>query len=369
MSASSVSPGKPICCSNDSLSEYVSTITLHPSKPIIGSNVSSSKPVSDSSVCSSKPIFGSSVRGSKPIHTINIRASKPVSEHVRVSDIRPSEPTSSIHTRSSNIVSARNIRPSKTVSARNVCLGNPVCTNYVRPSRAICGSTFCQSKPTSDINIRHTDLINTINVLPSKPIPSNHICFVNSSLPTQQILYIFSLSLLAFSVYYKYSIYKMNIFINLFLVIMILLTKSTCFRKFFISYISRSSTFLRSNLNTFIAFQSFRKFYSSTHQRFLFFYKGLCIFAILSINSLNFPESNVQRIFLQNIFKKIGNVSQIFIFIFFVPVIWRFNAFCITVFFTAIIIMILALVFIVFTALLVNIFIKTSYIIGMSTHF
>ena len=56
-------------------------------------------------------------------------------------------------------------------------------------------------------------------------------------------------------------------------------------------------------------------------------------------------------------------------FIFFVPVIWQFNAFCITVLFTVIIIMILALVFTVFTALFVNIFIKISYIIGIFTRF
>ena len=139
------------------------------------------------------------------------------------------------------------------------------------------------------------------------------------------------LSLLAFSVYYRYNIFKMNIRINLFLVIMILLTKSTCFGKFFILYISRSSTFSRSNLNTYIAFQSFRTILQLNTSEISFFYKGLCIFAILSINSLNFPESNVQIIFIQNIFKKIGNVLQIFIFIFFVPVIWQFNAFCITV--------------------------------------
>ena len=270
VSASSVSPGKPICGNNVSLSEHVSTIIFHPSKPIIGSNVRSSKSVSDSSVCSSKPIFGSSVRASKPIHTINVRASKPVSEHVRVSDVRPSEPTS--HTRSSNIVSASNIRPSKTVYVSNVCLGNPVCTNYVRPSRAICGSKVCQSKPTSDSNIRHTDLINTSNILLSKPIRSNHICFINSSLPTQQI-YISLLSLLAFSVYYKYSIFKMNIFINLFLVMMILLTKSTCFRKLFISYISRKSTSPRFNLNTYIAFQSFRTILQLNTSKISFFIK------------------------------------------------------------------------------------------------
>ena len=161
----------------------------------------------------------------------------------------------------------------------------------------------------------------------------------------------------------------MNIVISLFLLIMILLTKSTCFRKFFILYISRSCTFPRSNVDTYIAFQSFRTILQLNTSEISFFYKGLCIFAILSINSVNFPKSNVQRIFLQNIFKKIGNVSQIFIFIFFIPVIWRFNAFCITVFFTAIIIIILALVFIVFTVLFVNIFIKLSYIIGIFTHF
>ena len=125
----------------------------------------------------------------------------------------------------------------------------------------------------------------------------------------------------------------MNICINLFLVIMVLLTNSTCFRKFFILYISWSSTFSHSNLNTYIAFQSFRTILQ-LNTEMSFFYKSLFIFAILSIHSLNFPKSNLQRIFFQNIFKKIGNVLQIFIFIFFVPVIWQFNAFCITVFFT-----------------------------------
>ena len=59
---------------------------------------------------------------------------------------------------------------------------------------------------------------------------------------------------------------------------------------------------------------------------------------------------------------------HIFIFIFFVPVIWQLNAFCITVLFMVIIIMILALVFMVFTALFVTIFIKLSYIIEIFTH-
>ena len=212
------------------MSKHVNDFSFHPSKPIIGRNTGSSKPVGASSICSSKPIFCSSAHASKFIRAINVCASKPISEHVSVSDVLPSEPISSSHARSSNIVSASNVRPSKTVSASNVCSGKPVCTNYVRPSRSICGSKVCQSKPTSDSNIYH------------KPIRSNYICFINSSVSTQQISFIFLLSLLAFSVYYKYNIFKMNTFINLFLVIIILLTKLTCFRKFFILYISWSST-------------------------------------------------------------------------------------------------------------------------------
>ena len=108
----------------------------------------------------------------------------------------------------------------------NVCSGKPICTNNVRPSRPICGSKVCQSKPTCDGNTRHRDLINTSNILSSNPFCTEHICFVNSSLSTQQRPFIVLLSLLPFSVYFIYSIFKMNIVINLFLVI-ILLTKLT----------------------------------------------------------------------------------------------------------------------------------------------
>ena len=103
----------------------------------------------------------------------------------------------------------------------------------------------------------------------------------------------------------------MNIFINLFLVIIILLTKLTCFRKFFILYISRSSAFSCCNLNTYIVFQSFRAILLLKASEISFFTQGLCIFPILSIIALNFPKSNVQRNLFQNIFKKIGNVLRI----------------------------------------------------------
>ena len=151
----------------------------------------------------------------------------------------------------------------------------------------------------------------------------------------------------------------MNIFINLFLVIIILLIKLTSFGKYSILYILRSSTFLRSNLNRYMVFQSFRTILLLNTSEVSLFTIGLCIFAILIIIALNFPKSNVQRNIFQNIFKKIGNVLHIFIFIFFLLVIWKVNAFCITLFLTVIITMILALVFIVFTALFLNMFIKT----------
>ena len=122
----------------------------------------------------------------------------------------------------------------------------------------------------------------------------------------------FLLSLSAFSVRYNYNIFKMNIFINLLLVIIILLTKLSCFRKFFILYISQTSSFLRSNLNTDIVFQLFKTFFS----------KGLCVFTILSIIALNFLKFNVQIRFFQNILKNTGYALHIFIFIFFI-----FNAF------------------------------------------
>ena len=52
--------------------------------------------------------------------------------------------------------------------------------------------------------------------------------------------------------------YNNNIFTNLLLAIVILLSKSTCLREFFIMFILRNSTFLRFSLDTNITFQSCR---------------------------------------------------------------------------------------------------------------
>lgn len=81
--------------------------------------------------------------------------------------------------------------------------------------------------------------------------------YVDSTLLIQQLFFIFSLPFLIFPFYYKYSIILINIFM-IFLTIVILTSKLTCLRKFFILYISRNSTFLRFNLNTCITFKSLR---------------------------------------------------------------------------------------------------------------
>ena len=60
---------------------------------------------------------------------------------------------------------------------------------------------------------------------------------------------------------------------------------------------------------------------------------------------------------------------HIFIFVFFVLLIWQYDAFCITVIFMVFITMILALVFIVFKAPFLNMFIKLFYITGTFIHF
>ena len=141
----------------------------------------------------------------------------------------------------------------------------------------------------------------------------------------------------------------MNIFINFFLVIIILLTKLACFRKICTLYIWWSGAFLCSNSNTCIVFQPFRIILLLNTSEVSFFTKALCIFAILSTIALNFPRST--DIFFSKYLWKIGNALLIFIFIFFLLVTWQFNTFCITVLFTVIVTIVLALVFIVFTVL------------------
>ena len=113
-----------------------------------------------------------------------------------------------------------------------MCSGKPVCRNNVCSSKPICRNNVCQSK-------------STVSIFPCKPVLTDHTYHVDSSILGQQLFFRFFLSILIFSVYHKFSIVTMNIFTNLLLTIVILLSKLTCLREFFIIFISRNSTFLR----------------------------------------------------------------------------------------------------------------------------
>ena len=109
------------------------------------------------------------------------------------------------------------------------------------------------------------------------------------------------------------------------------------------------------------------QFHSLTHQSFLFSLK-VYFFLILSIIALIFPKCNVQRNFFQNIFQRIGNVLHIFTLIFFVLVIWQFNAFCITVFLQCLLQWFWNLL-LYFSSTVFEYVDKTFYIIGIFRHF
>ena len=114
-----------------------------------------------------------------PFVTSNVCSGEPNS----VSDVRSSAPICS-NARLSNIVSASNIRPSQTISATNLfVLIISVSVDLSVDVRTV------KVKPTSDDSIRHKDLIETSNILSSKPNHRNHVCFVNLSLPTHQIFF------------------------------------------------------------------------------------------------------------------------------------------------------------------------------------
>ena len=95
----------------------------------------------------------------------------------------------------------------------------------------------------------------------------------------------------------------MNTFTNLFLAIVILLSKLTCLREFFILYILWNSKFLRSSLNTsgifnileyIHHFQSFRTMLLLKTSEVSLSTNSICVFAMLNLIALNFSTSNFQ---------------------------------------------------------------------------
>ena len=158
------------------------------------------------------PLSTIDVRASKFVYDSNLCSRKPLS----VNDVCPSKTNSVSNVHANNCVSATYVHTTKFVSASNNCTGKPISRNNVRSSKLICRNNVCQSKPSN------------VNILPFKPVLTGHIYHVNSSLLSQQSFFIFLLSVLIFSVYYKFSIVTINIFTNLFLAIVILLSKLTC---------------------------------------------------------------------------------------------------------------------------------------------
>ena len=347
VSVSSICPSKQTCGSNVRPAKTFGAINFHASKPEYGSNVRSRKPVSVGDVCPSKTISVSNAPSSNPGSVINVHSTKSVS----ASNICSGKPVCRNNVCLRNSVSAINIHPTKFVKVSDICSGKPVCRNNVRSSKPICRSNVCQSKPTN------------VNILPCKPVLTDHTYHVDSSILSQQLFFIFFLSILIFSVYYKFSIITMNIFTNLLLAIVILLSKLISLREFFIMFISQNSVFLCFSVNTYITFQSCRAMLLFTTSEF-FLTNVICVFAILTI-ILNFSTSNVQTNCFKSISQKFGKILNSFAVIFLILVIWQFNSFCIPVFLSVIFTMVVTLVFILFIALIFNLYIKLTCIIGI----
>ena len=112
---------------------------------------------------------------------------------------------------------------------------------------------------------------------------------------TQMMFLIFLLSFLPFSMYYKFSAVNMNIFINSFLVIVLMLIKLNCLRKFFVLHILRNGTFLHLIVKTYIIFQLSTTILLLYTSEISVFIDSLCIFAMLDIIILNFSTSKVKK--------------------------------------------------------------------------
>ena len=239
-------------------------------------------------------------------------------------------------------------------SASDICSGKPVCRN-AHSSKPICRNV-CQSKPTN------------FNILPCKSVRTDHIYHVNSLMLSQQLFFIFFLSILIFSVYHKFSIITMNIFTNLVFAIVILLSKFPCLWEFFILYISQNRTFLCSSLYAYITFQSFQTMLLLKTEISFFTY-SIGVFAMLSIVVLNFSTSNVQTNCFKIILQKFGKILHSFAFNFLMLVIWQFNTFCIPVFLSVTFAMVVTLIFILFIELIFNMYTKLACITGIFINF
>ena len=138
----------------------------------------------------------------------------------------------------------------------------------------------------------------------------------------------------------------MNIFTNVRLAIVILLSRLTCLMEFFIMFISRNITFLCFSLNTYITFQSCRTMLLLKTSEVSFFTNSICVFPILTTIVLNFSTTYIQANCFESISQKFGKFLNSFALIFLILVIWQFNSFCISAFISVIFTMVITLIFI-----------------------
>ena len=138
----------------------------------------------------------------------------------------------------------------------------------------------------------------------------------------------------------------MNIFTNVRVAIVILLSKLTCLMEFFVMFISRNITFLCFSLNTYITFQSCRTMLLLKTSEVSFFTNSICVFPILTTIVLNFSTTYIQANCFESISQKFGKFLNSFALIFLILVIWQFNSFCISAFISVIFTMVITLIFI-----------------------
>ena len=107
--------------------------------------------------------------------------------------------------------------------------------------------------------------------------------------------------------YYEFIVVEIDVFTNLFLVIVTMLTKLTCLRTFFICNIFRHLFVYFKN----IIFQSFWTILLLYISEISVFTNSSCVFAILSIFVLNLSTPKVQKYLCNNTLLKCEKILNI----------------------------------------------------------
>ena len=160
--------------------------------------------------------------------------------------------------------------------------------NYCKP---VCPINVCPSKPIRPSNVFYSSKpVCPGNDCQSKPISPVNVCLQNPQFVIKTIIFNLLLVLLLFPTYFKLSIVTLNIFTDLILFKVILLTNFPCWRKHLILFISLHGSYFCSMLDTVIIFQSFRTILKINTSDVSFFTRISCISAIINIIVLNFTK-------------------------------------------------------------------------------